>query len=90
MAVTLTEVETALETGLSLVSTLAPLAALGGLAAGSIGVTVGQVASLADTLVTQISGDAAIIAGGNLTAITTLQAKLQAANATLGAQIAAS
>ncbi len=90
MTVTLAQVEAALEQGLSLVSQLAPLAALGGPAAGAIGVLVGHIASTADTIITQISSDAAIIAGGNLTQITALQVKLQAANADLAAQIAAS
>jgi hypothetical protein len=90
MTITLTEVEAVAEQGLALVSQLAPLAALGGPAAGAIGVLVGQVASTVDTLVTQVSGDAAIIATGNLANIQALQAKLQAANETLAAQIAAS
>lgn len=88
--ITLTQIETALEEGLTLVSQLAPLAAIGGPAAAAIGVTVGQVASMADTILTQVSGDAAIIAGGNITAITDLQVKLQASNAALASQIATS
>lgn len=90
MTVTLTQIESALEEGLSLVSKLAPLAAIGGPAAGAIGVTVGNIATLADTLLTQVTSDASIIAGGNLTQITALQQSLQAQNATLAAQIAAS
>lgn len=90
MTITLAQVESAAEEALSLVSQFAPLAALGGPAAGAIGVLVGQAASTVDALVTQISGDAAIIGSGNLTAITALQAQLQAQNAALAAQVAAS
>lgn len=90
MTVTLADVESVLEKGLALVSELAPLAALGGPTAGAIGALVGQVASTADTLVTQVSGDAAIIASGDLTNIQTLQARLQAQNTALAVQIAAS
>ena len=90
MAITLAQIESAAEQALALISEFAPLASLGGPAAGAIGTAVGQIASTVDTIVTQIAGDAAIIQGGNLTAITALQAKLQAANATLAAEIAAS
>lgn len=88
--ITLADIEAFAEEGLALVSQVAPLAALGGPAAGAIGILVGQVAGTVDTLVTQVSGDAAIIAGGNLTAITNLQTQLQAQNVALAATIAAS
>jgi hypothetical protein len=90
MAITLGQVEAALEQALTLVSELAPLAALGGPAAGAIGAVVGKIAETADTLVTAVGNDASIIAGGDITKITALQAQLQAQNATLAAQIAAS
>jgi hypothetical protein len=90
MTITLASVEAALEEGLSFVSKLAPLASLGGPAAGAIGAVVGQIAATASTLLTAVENDAAIIAGGDLAKIRTLQASLQAQNATLSAQIAAS
>lgn len=90
MTITLAQVESAAEEALSLVWQLAPLAALGGPAAGAIGVLVGQAASTVDALVTQISGEATIIGSGNLTAITALQTQLQAQNAALAQQIASS
>lgn len=89
MTVTLAEVESVLEEGLAFVSKIAPLASLGGPAAGTIGAVVGQVAATADALVTAVSNDASIIAGGDLTAIQALQTQLQAQNATLAEQIAA-
>ena len=88
--ITLAQVESALEVGLSLVSKLAPLAALGGPAAGAIGLVVGNVASMADALITQVTSDAGIIAGGDLSKIQALQVQLQAQNTALAAQIAAS
>lgn len=90
MTINLPQIEAAAEQALALVSQLAPLAMLGGPAAGAIGVLVGQVASTVDTIITQVSGDAAIIAGGDLAKIQALQVQLQAANANLAAQIAAS
>lgn len=90
MTINLPQIEAAAEQALGLVSQLAPLAMLGGPAAGAIGALVGQVASTVDTIITQVSGDAAIIAGGDLAKIQALQVQLQAANANLAAQIAAS
>ena len=90
MAITLAQIESAGEEALSLASEFAPLAELGGPAAGAIGILIGQAATTLDTIVTQASGDAAIIGSGNLTAVTALQTKLQAANAQLAAQIASS
>ena len=63
---------------------------MGGPAAGAIGVLVGQAAATADALVAQISGDATIIAGGDLAKITDLQIQLQTANVALATQVAAS
>jgi hypothetical protein len=84
--VDLASIEAGLETGLEWVKELAPLAALGGPAAAAIGATVSQVAGMAETVVEQVSGDAAIIAGGDVTKITALRDQLQAENATLTAQ----
>ena len=90
MAITLSQVESALEEGLAFVQQISPLASLGGPAAAAIGTVVGDIAGVADTLLTTVAGDASIIAGGNVAAITALQVQLQAANATLVAQIEAS
>lgn len=90
MSITLAQVESALESGLDLVSELAPLAALGGPAAASIGATVGQIAGAAAAIVTAVSNDETIIAGGDVSSIQALQAQLEAANTELAAQIAAS
>jgi hypothetical protein len=78
------------EQALALVAKAAPLATIGGPEAGAIGGMVGQVAETLDLLITNASGDAAIIAGGDLTKIRALQAQLQAENAELASQIAAS
>ncbi len=88
--ITLAQVEAALTQGLTLISQLAPLAALGGPAAGAIGVTVGAIAGAAAKIVTQVENDATIIAGGDLTQIKALQAQIQAQNDQLATQIDAS
>jgi hypothetical protein len=90
MSMTLAQAEVLLEEGLAFVSKIAPLAALGGPAAGAIGLVVGNIAAMGATLLAQVSSDAAIIASGDLSKITALQNQLQAANSTLAAQIAAS
>jgi hypothetical protein len=89
-AITLASVEAALEQGLKLVGQLAPLAGIGGPAAGAIGTLVGELATWASATVTQVTSDAAIIGSGDVTKITALEQQLQAANAALNAQIAAS
>lgn len=78
------------EQALALVAKAAPLASIGGPEAGAIGLLVGQAASTLDLLVTNASGDAAIIASGDLTKIRALQAELQIQNAELASQIVAS
>lgn len=90
MSITLEGVESALEAGLALVGKLAPLASLGGPTAGAIGSLVGELATWADATVQQVTNDAAIIGSGDVTKIQALQAQLQAQNAALNAQIAAS
>lgn len=88
---TLAEAEAALETGLSYVQALAPLAgALGGPAGVAIGQTVSQVAATAYAILEQVQTDAAIIAGGDLAKIRELEAQLQAENMQLGERIDAS
>lgn len=86
----LADIEAALETGLSYVQKLAPLAALGGPAAAAIGGTVATIAETASTVLAQVEGDAAIIASGDLTRIRELEKALQADNDALAAQIDAS
>lgn len=88
--ITLTQIETALEDGLAFVQKFAPLAALGGPAAGAIGNAIGEIAGAAAAILPQVQGDAAIIGSGDVAKITALQGQLQAANASLAAQIAAS
>lgn len=83
---TLQGFESVLEDGLALTQKLAPLAALGGPAAGAIG----QLAGLAGKVLPQIEADAAILGSGDLTKIKALQTQLQAENAALAAQIDAS
>lgn len=90
MGLSLQQIETALETGLDYVTKLAPLAALGGPAAAAIGNIVATIASEGETILSEVSGDASIIAGGDLTKITALQAQLQQQNAQLAQQIAGS
>ena len=90
MTITLAQVEGVLKSALGVVQELAPLAALGGPAAGAIGLVVGNIASAADAIVTQVTSDASIIAGGNVATITALQAQLEAENTALAAKIAAS
>lgn len=86
----ITDIESALETGLLLTAKLAPFGALAGPAGAAVGDTVAQIAALGATLLQAVSDDAAVIGSGDLTRIRALQAKLQAANADLAAQIAAS
>jgi hypothetical protein len=90
MTITISQVESALESALSLVAEFAPLAALGGPAAGAIGTLVGNLAGAAEAIVTQVTSDEAIIASGDVTTITALQSQLEAQNAALQAQIAGS
>lgn len=90
MNITLAQVEAALNQGLTLISQLAPLASLGGPAAGAIGVTVGAIAGAAEKIVAQVENDATVIAGGDPTAIRALQAQIQAENDKLAAQVDAS
>lgn len=87
---TLQGFESVLEDGLALTQKLAPLAALGGPAAGAIGGVIGQLAGLAGKVLPQIEADAAILGSGDLTKIKALQTQLQAENAALAAQIDAS
>jgi hypothetical protein len=87
---TVEAVENALNGGLQLIEKLAPLASLGGPTAASIGTIVAELATVASNILAQVESDASIIAGGNLAAIQALAQKLQAANAKLAAQIAAS
>jgi hypothetical protein len=87
---TLADIEKYLDQGLKLVQQVAPLAALGGPAAGAWGAVVANVAGTADGLLVAVESDAAIIATGDVTKIKALQAQLQAENAKLAAQIAAS
>ena len=90
MTITLANAEAILEEGLAFVTKVAPLASLAGPEGAAIGAIVGQIASLADNLLAEVSSDAAIIQTGDLSKITALQQSLQSANATLAAQIAAS
>lgn len=90
MGITLAQAESVLATGLAYVQELAPLAALAGPEGAAIGATVGQIASTASTVLAAVESDAAIIASGDLTKIRALEAQLQAANVTLGAQVDAS
>lgn len=89
-AITLTQVENWFQDALDLAENVAPLAALGGPAAASIGKLVGEIATAGAAILQQVEGDAAIIAGGNLAALQALEKKLQASNPTLAAQIASS
>ena len=57
MTITLAQVESAAEEALSLVSQFAPLAALGGPAAGAIGVLVGQAGIPLDHLQSVVTED---------------------------------
>jgi hypothetical protein len=88
MAINLAQVENALETGLVLVQKLAPLAALGGPAAGAIGEVVSKLAGAAAQIVPAVENDATIIAGGDPAQIRALQAQLQQQNVALAQQIA--
>lgn len=88
--ITLATVEAWFQDALELTENVAPLAALGGPAAAAIGKLVGEIATAGAAILSQVESDAAIIAGGDLTKIQALQAKLQASNATLAAQIAGS
>jgi hypothetical protein len=88
--ITLAQVESALGSALSLVQEFAPLAALGGPAAGAIGTLVGDLAGAASAIVAQVTSDESIIASGDVTTITALQQQLEAQNTALQAQIAAS
>lgn len=88
MTITIQQIEDALSEGLSLVSKLAPLAALGGPVAASIGAVVGQIASTGAAVLSAVENDATIIGSGDLTKIRALQAQLQTANAGLAAQVA--
>ena len=91
MQITLSEIEAALEQGLGYVQALAPLAgSLGGPAGIAIGNAVSQAAGVASAILTQVEGDATIIASGDLTKIRALEVSLQAENAALIAQVAAS
>lgn len=90
MTVTLQEIETALATGLSYVQALAPLAgSLAGPAGAAIGETVAKVAGTAETILTQVESDAAILATGDITKIRALEQSIQAENTQLLAQAAA-
>lgn len=90
MGISLADLENALETGLELASKLAPLASVGGPAAGAAGSLLGALAGWAATAVQEATSDEAIIAGGDVTKITALRDQLQAQNASLTAQIEAS
>jgi multidrug efflux pump subunit AcrA (membrane-fusion protein) len=86
----LASIEEALEKGLEYVQALAPLAGVFGPAAGAIGQTVSTIAAGAKAVLDEIEADVEVIASGDLDRIRALQAQLQAENAALGAQIAAS
>ena len=88
---TLAEIESILEDGLSLAQKLAPIVGPAfGPAGAAAGALIGQLAGFADTVVPQIQNDATIIASGDPTKLLALQAQLQAENAALNAQVAAS
>lgn len=85
---TLAEAEAALETGLAYIQALAPLAgSLGGPTGAAIARTVTEVASTASAVLAEVEADAAIIAGGDLTKIRSLEADLQTENVQLGAKV---
>lgn len=86
----ISQIEDFLDRGLKIVEQVAPLASLGGPAAGAWGQVVANVAGTADNLLSGIEADATIIASGDTTKIKALQQSLQAENAKLNAQVLAS
>lgn len=83
----ITEIEDFLDKGLKIVQQVAPLASLGGPAAGAWGQVVANVAGTADGLLSGVEADATIIASGDTTKIKALQAQLQAENAALNQKV---
>lgn len=87
---TLAEIEAAIETALATAEKLAPLGAVFGPVGAAAGAAIAGLAALGEKLLAEIAPEAEIIASGDLTRIRALQASLQAQNAVLAGQVAAS
>lgn len=85
-----TAIESALEQGLNFISELAPAASAAGPLGASIGAVVGKVTRFASDAIAAAEQEADVIGEDNLANLKALQAKIQAANDVLAAQIAAS
>lgn len=87
----LADLESFADSVLKAIKTAAPvIGSVTGPTGAAIGAAVGQVAGALDTALTEATTDAEIIASGDVGRITALQAQLQAENADLAAQVAAS
>lgn len=86
----LAQIESFLDQGLQFVQKAAPLIGqFTGPAGAAIAETVATVAGTADVMLKEVEADAAVIASGDVARIKELQTRLQAENAQLAAQIAA-
>lgn len=75
---TLAQIEAGAQAALNLAAAFAPLASLAGPTGAAVGSAVVVAADAVNSVIAQVEGDAAIIAGGDLTAIKALQTQLAA------------
>lgn len=81
------DIVSALQMGVAYAEQLAPLAGLAGPQGAAIGKIVGSVAQLAEAALAHAQDAANLVSANDLATVRALQARIQAANDLLGAQV---